>query len=185
MIQTSPMTPRATSRWRNATGKRRSRPSALSASDLSRRAASPLLGLEVEVEVLQSSDAAHGQTEASRQPCGRPAIDQERGAVFQGAGGEVIRIVLARLCTHFDLADLAAPAAPMNVVRNDSRPVGGMYVKPLTRFGVGVQLKVLRGWHQPNYPSTGSSPVRQGGRHDHDRERQHYAQSQTVVILNR
>ncbi len=94
--------------------------------------------------MLQRSESPHGQAEPRRQSCCRPAIDQEPGAVFQGAGREVIRIVFARQSADLDLANFAAPAASMNVIGNDPRPSRGMLVEPRTSFGVDLQSKVGR-----------------------------------------
>ena len=97
-----------------------------------------MFGPEVEVEVLKPAEPAKRQAEPRWQLSRCPTIDEELGAIFQGAGGEVIRIVLARQLAHVDMADLAAPAAPVNVIRNDPRPWRWMKVEPLTRFGIGV-----------------------------------------------
>src|SRR2546425_9698079 len=77
---------------------------------------SPLLGLEVEVEVLQRPESADGQGKSRRQFRRGPTIDEERGAVIHDTDRVLVGIVLGRLLPHPDLADLAAPTTPTHVV---------------------------------------------------------------------
>src|SRR5207245_8935114 len=57
---------------------------------------SPLLALEVQVEVFEWADASHSEPEVRWQPGCRPRVDQEPGAVRQSARCEFVGIVPSR-----------------------------------------------------------------------------------------
>ena len=82
-----------------------------------------MLGRENEVEMLQPSNAANSQTKSRRQSGRCPAVDQELGSIVQSADCVLIRVVVPREFANLDLADLAAAAAAMNVVRDYPRSV--------------------------------------------------------------
>jgi hypothetical protein len=81
-----------------------------------------LLAVKVQVEVLQGTDAAHRNSESRWQPRGHPTIDQEPDPIVKTSRRVLIEIVFSRSLADCDLADLAASAAPMNVVGDDPRP---------------------------------------------------------------
>jgi len=76
-------------------------------------------------------------------PSGRAAIDQELGPIVQGPRGIRSGIVSRRFLADPDLADLAASAAPMHVIGDNTRAVCGMRVQPPPRLAIGFEPKLL------------------------------------------
>src|SRR6266571_1092931 len=74
----------------------------------------PLLARQVQVEMLEWTDAAHGEVESLGQPAGGVGVDQELGAVVELGAHQADRHVLGLLAAHIDEADLAASAAPVD-----------------------------------------------------------------------
>jgi hypothetical protein len=82
---------------------------------------SPLLGVEYKVEVLEWSKPSHREPEARRQPSGRPAVDQESGAVVQDGGSETGDVIPIFESPHLHAANLPATTAAPDVTGDDAR----------------------------------------------------------------
>ena len=81
---------------------------------------SPLLWFEVEIQVPEGSEPANGEPESCGQPGGRPAVDQESGAVLRGGGSVVGGVVPIGAPAHPDRANPAASTAAPDVVSDDA-----------------------------------------------------------------
>ena len=79
-----------------------------------------MLAVEVEVEVFEWTEASHSEPELRWQPGSCGQIDQELGAIRKRPGREAGAIVFRRSLANFDLADFAAAAASMNLIRDDA-----------------------------------------------------------------
>src|SRR5712692_5530552 len=62
----------------------------------------PLLARQVQVEMLEWTDAANGQVESLGQPAGGLGVDQELGAIVELGTHQAGRHILGLLAAHVD-----------------------------------------------------------------------------------
>lgn len=91
--------------------------------------------------MLQRPQPTHCQAESCGEPGCGAAIDQESGPIGQDSLGELVGVVSIRKSPNLYLADLAATAAPVNVVRDHSWGCGWMVLKPLPSLAIGLDAK--------------------------------------------
>ena len=105
---------------------------------------SPLLAGELEVEVLESTEPADGQTESRWKPRGGPGIDRDFRAVRENGRHVVADFLTACSIKHTDIADLAAAATTMDVVSDDVWALRFVRVEPRGRRSIDFNHEVSR-----------------------------------------
>jgi hypothetical protein len=159
---------------------------------------SPLLAGKVEIEVLQRTESADGQTKSRRQPRGRSGIDHDPGRVRQDGRGVVADVVMVRRLSHPNITDLAAATTAMYVVGDDAWPLRLMRVKPRACCGIDLNNKVsIRGhrsshhdgpgsrWQAHIDPGASASRIPQRGPCDNRRRRLDSLQTQSAAAAPR
>src|SRR5207248_6488015 len=111
---------------------------------------SPLLAGQVQVEVPERAQTANGEAESRREPRRGFLVDQKLGAVTQLSEDKIGAVVASRGVTDADLADLAAPATPMDVIGNHPPAGRRVHIEVIAcLLVVGIDPKCRA--HAPDY----------------------------------